>query len=54
LAGTDGTAIEGTVQAGYVSLVKKGGKARLAGLYQGYEPETKTLKLEFASGMLTQ
>lgn len=53
LAGPDGTAIEGTVNAGDVSLVKKGGKARLAGLYQGYDPKTKTLKLEFATGMQT-
>jgi hypothetical protein len=53
LAGPDGTVIEGTVKAGDVSLVKKGGKARLAGLYQGYEPKTKTLKLEFATGMHT-
>jgi hypothetical protein len=53
LAGPDGAVIEGTVKADDVSLVKKGGKARLAGLYQGYEPKTKTLKLEFATGMHT-
>jgi hypothetical protein len=53
LAGADGTAVEGTVQAGDVALVKKGGKARLAGVYQGYDPKTKTLKLEFATGMRT-
>jgi hypothetical protein len=53
LAGPDGMAIEGTVKAEDVALVRTGRKARLAGLYQGYEPKTKTLKLEFATGMHT-